>query len=362
MIKTLFFSVVFALVGMIGLDLGLVELLLVDGTPAIDDVGEDEGNEEGDVEHGAQRELAAAGVADGERRLQVGGRWIVGCAIPPSAEQQRQHDEHGAYAGRPDAADVLLRNDGLADAEEYEHNAYQQQDEEIPHLEEVVEILQRLHRDDACLVVGKAVLQQQVDEIDDEEQDEGGCIDLESNDATTTDVLVGNVVHHIEDAQGARQEHDRKAEDENPGIEQRIEAVRGIAPVADDGRQSPCIDKIALFDHEVRAFEEGGHCTAQQQRADDAVEEEEELEGAGTEEVANLVLELIADGLQHEGEEDDHPQPIGSAERGGVEERKGGKEGTTKGDEGGEGEFPLASGGIEDQTSAFFSIAQTTGQ
>ena len=90
MIKTLFFSVVFALVGMISLDLGLVELLLVDGTPAIDDVGEDEGNEEGDVEHGAQRELAAAGVADGERRLQVGGRWIVGCAIPPGAEQQRR--------------------------------------------------------------------------------------------------------------------------------------------------------------------------------------------------------------------------------------------------------------------------------
>ena len=347
---------------MIGLDLFLVEFLLVDGTPAIDDVGEDEGNEEGDVEHGAQRELAAAGVADGERRLQVGGRWIVGCAIPPGAEQERQHDEHGADAGRPDAADVLLREDGLADAEEYEHNAYQQQDEEIQHLEEVVEILQRLYRDDACLVVGKAVLQQEVDEIDDEEHDEGGCIDLEPKDTTTTDVLVGNIINNVEDAQGACQEHYGKAEDENPGIEQRIEAVRGIAPVADDRRQGSRIHQITLFDHEVRAFEEGGHSAAQQQWADDAVEEEEELEGAGTKEVANLVLELVADRLQHEGEEDDHPQPIGSAKRGGVEEGEGGKEGATKGDEGGEGEFPLASGGIEDQASAFFGIAQTTGQ
>ena len=52
---------------MVGLDFFLVEFLLVDGTPAIDDVGEDEGYEEGDVEHGAQSELAAAGVADGER-------------------------------------------------------------------------------------------------------------------------------------------------------------------------------------------------------------------------------------------------------------------------------------------------------
>ena len=347
---------------MVGLDFFLVEFLLVDGTPAIDDVGEDEGNEEGDVEHGAQRELAAAGVADGERRLQVGGRWIVGSTIPSGAEQQCQHDEHSANAGRPDAADVLLRKNGLADAKEYEHDTYQQQDEEIPHLEEVVEILQRLHRDDACIGVGKAVLQQEVDEIDDEEHDEGGCIDLEPKDATTTDVLVGNIINNVEDAQGACQEDYGKAEDENPGIKQRIEAVRGIAPVTDDGRQGSCIHQIALFDHEVRTFEEGGHCTAQQQWADDAVEEEEELEGAGTEEVADLVLELVAYRLQHEGEEDDHPQPIGSAERGGVEEGEGGEERTAEGDEGGEGEFPLASGRVEDQTSAFFGIAQTTGQ
>ena len=201
-----------------------------------------------------------------------------------------------------------------------------------------------------------------MDEIDHEEHDEGGCIDLEPKDATTTDVLVGNVIDNVEDAQGACQEHYGKAEDENPGIEQRIEAVRGIAPVADDGRQCPGIHQIALLDHEVGAFEEGRYGAAQQQWSDDAVEEEEELEGAGTKEVADLVLKLIADCLQHEGEEDDHPQPIGSAERGGIEEGEGGKERAAEGDEGGEGEFPLASGGIEDQASAFFGIAQTTGQ
>lgn len=43
------------------------ELLAVDGVPGIDDVGEDEGHEEGDVEHGAEGELAAAGVLHRQR-------------------------------------------------------------------------------------------------------------------------------------------------------------------------------------------------------------------------------------------------------------------------------------------------------
>ena len=127
--------------------------------------------------------------------------------------------------------------------------------------------------------------------------------------------------------------------------------------MADDGCQGSCIHQIALFDHEVRAFKEGRYSAAQQQWSDDAVEEEEELEGAGTKEVANLVLELVADRLQHEGEEDDHPQPISSAERGGVEEGEGGKERATKGDEGGEGELPFAPCGVIDQSAPLFRLS-----
>ena len=42
-----------------------VYLFLVDGIPGIDDVGQDEGDEQADHGHGAQRELTGAGVGDG---------------------------------------------------------------------------------------------------------------------------------------------------------------------------------------------------------------------------------------------------------------------------------------------------------
>ena len=42
-----------------------VYLFLVDGIPGIDDVGQDEGDEQADDGHGAQRELTGAGVDDG---------------------------------------------------------------------------------------------------------------------------------------------------------------------------------------------------------------------------------------------------------------------------------------------------------
>lgn len=91
-----------------------VYLLLVDGVPSIDDVRQDEGDEQADEGHGAQRELTGAGVDDGERRLQVGGGGIVGRSVPAGTEQQGQDGEHGADTGRPDAAVVVFRCDGLA--------------------------------------------------------------------------------------------------------------------------------------------------------------------------------------------------------------------------------------------------------
>ena len=54
------------LVGVVVLKLFLVEFLGVDLVPAIDDIGQNEGHEEGNVEHGAQRELAGTGVLERE--------------------------------------------------------------------------------------------------------------------------------------------------------------------------------------------------------------------------------------------------------------------------------------------------------
>ena len=70
------------LVGVIGLNLLLRQFLTVDSTPGVDDIGQHEGYEQRDVEHRGERELTGAGVLDGQRRLEVGGRGIVGRVVP----------------------------------------------------------------------------------------------------------------------------------------------------------------------------------------------------------------------------------------------------------------------------------------
>ena len=343
---------------MVLLNLLFRQFLAVDGAPGVDDVGQDEGDEQRHPEHGAQRELAGAGVLDGQRRLQVGRGRIVGRAVPGGAEQQRQNGEYGADAGIPDAPGKALLQQGLADAEEYEDNPNEEDNEQRPHGEHVGQVLHGLHVDDTVVANSIAVLEQQVDQVGQEEDEEGygGARQLAWH--TGTDVLVGYIVHDVQDAEDTGQEEHGKAEYQHPGVEQGVQPVAGVGPAADDGCHGCCVNEVALLDDEVAALEEGGYGTSQQQRTEDAVQHEECLERARTEQVAQLVLELIAHGLEDKGEEDDHPQPVGTAEGGAVEQWEGGEEGSAEGDERSERELPLTAGGVEHQATAFRRAAQ----
>ena len=126
--------------------------------------------------------------------------------------------------------------------------------------------------------------------------------------------------------------------------------------MADDGLQP--VGQVVFVHHEVASVEERGHGTAQQHRTYDAIHHQTPLEGLRTKEVAQLVLELIAHGLEHEGEQDDHPKPVGSAERGAVEQGERGEESAAKGDQCGERKLPLAAGGIDYKTSAFCCLSK----
>ena len=64
-----------------------VELLFVDRPPSMPDISQHEGDEDADNGHGGERELAGARILDGERRLQVGCRGIVGSVVPSCTEQ-----------------------------------------------------------------------------------------------------------------------------------------------------------------------------------------------------------------------------------------------------------------------------------
>ena len=81
------------LIGVVALNLLLVKLLTVDGAPGVDDVGQHDGYEQRDVEHGTQGELTRTGVCHGQRRLQVGSGGVVCSVVPGRTEQQGQHGQ-----------------------------------------------------------------------------------------------------------------------------------------------------------------------------------------------------------------------------------------------------------------------------
>ena len=96
--------------------------------------------------------------------------------------------------------------------------------------------------------------------------------------------------------------------------------MTGVCPAADDWLQT--IGNIALVYQEIAAVEEGSYGSAKKQRTHDAVDNEADLKGLRSKKITYLVLEFIAHGLNHKREQDDHPQPVGSAETGAVEQRE----------------------------------------
>ncbi len=345
----------------------MINGLAIDGSPRIDDVGEDKGDEQADPGHGAEGKLAGAGIGQGERRLQVGIGGIVGSVVPTDAEEQGKDGEHDADAGGPNTGrrkneKRKVKIEGFFDdAEKDEHDANQEEHEQVPGTEEIVEVLVRLHEDDARSgVTGIAVLEQCADEESEEEDEESHSSRQQLASGAGKDGLVAHIIYYIERTENASQEEDGKTEDEIPGVEQCVEAVGGVCPAADDrreGRTCRLTNQEVLADNEVTAIEEGSHGTTQQKRADDAVENEEALKGACAQQVAELVLELIADSLQHEGEQDEHPQPVGTAETSGIEQREGGEECTAKGYQRGEGELPFATCRVDEQAPLLRGVA-----
>ena len=328
----------------------LGDLLLVDAPPAVGAVGDDDGDEERHPGHDTEGDLTAASIADREAALQVDVRRIEGGVVPTGNEEQHRHHEDDTDAFGPDAFDILLVEDRPADAEEHEQHADEEDDEQRPHRQEVVEILHRFHEDDACRGVhGISVFEQGADEEGEEEdEEERGVVD-QSVAAALPQRLVGDVVAHVEQTGDAGEEEHSEAEDDIPHVEERVETIAGIGPVTDDrldARRDVCFLNV-----EVAAVEECCHGAAKKQRTYDAVDDEADLEDLRTEEVAELVLKFIAHGLHHEGEEDEHPDPIGSSKARTVEQGEGGEEGGAEGGEGSEGELPFVAGGVDDETA-----------
>lgn len=322
------------------------EALLVDGAPGIDDVGQHERDEQRGERHDLEREEAGAAVGQRERALQVERGRIVGRVVVSGAEEEREHGHHGAHPGEPDAAAVGLAANGLAYPPQHGQHAGEEQDGHHRHGKEVMQVFVRLHVDQPrARLHGETVLDQEVNDEGHEQHHKQQALHRQGLAATLFQALVPHLTDEVQQPQHAREEEDGQAQHHVPGVEQGFEAVRRATPTADDGHHR--VGELALGDVEARAREERGHGAAQQQRPHDAVDDEEHLKGLLPEQVAGLGLEFIRDGLQHEREQDNHPQPVRAAERGAVKQRERGEERTAERDERRKRELPLAARGVD---------------
>ena len=202
-----------------------------------------------------------------------------------------------------------------------------------------------------------SVFHQEVHKECEEEYEESNCIAHQLNRGTTLYHIVLDIVDVIEQAKHACQEEHGKSKNQVPWVEQCIESVAGICPPADDRLHA--IGKTGLFDDEVRAVKEGGHSTSDEQRPKNSIQYEAPLECLRSKEIAQFVLELIADSLQDKREKYNQPQPIGPSETCTIEQRERCEESTSKRHQCCERQFPLSPSAVDEHSALFRFVSQT---
>ena len=319
----------------------------VDRPPGKEDVGKDEGDEEGDVAHHLEREGAGAAVLDRERTLQVGQRGIIGRVVQSAAEQQGGNSQHRTGSGKPYSTAEPFPKERFPDTKQDVDHAHQEHHQDKRHLQEVVQILIRLHVDLLCLRIhSKAFRQQQIEEEEEEEDQERAALLLQVPAATGVDFFIIYIINVIEQTQHACQAENGNTEEEIPDVRDSLQPVPWRRPLGNDRHRE--VGQVLFIDHELRPGEERGHRRAKQQRAGNTINNKEHLIGTLAQQVSLLRLVFVRDSLQNEAKQDQHPNPIRPAEARGIEQGERGKEGTAEGDERREGELPFTPGRVEE--------------
>ncbi len=129
----------------------------------------------------------------------------------------------------------------------------------------------------------------------------------------------------------------------------------GRCPFGDHRRA--CVEQAAALHAEISAEEEHRHRHTEQYAPYAAIEEKEEIVGAGAIDIARLPSVFIAYGLHDETEKNDGPEPVGSSETCGVEQWEGGEECASENHECGERELPFPSHGVDYEFTALPGVS-----
>ena len=161
------------------------------------------------------------------------------------------------------------------------------------------------------------------------------------------DLRVVDRVQEIFEPEHARKEEHGQAERDVAVVGQRFEPPPRRGPLR-DGRVAADVGHVHPIDREVGPGEQRAHGHAEQQRPRHAVDDEERVVGPLAEKVIGLAPELVGHSLDHENEQNGHPDVERTPEARAVKERERGEERAAERNERREGELPLAPERVDD--------------
>ena len=238
--------------------LGTVNAPDVYRPPSKEDVGDDEGDEDGDVAHHLEREEAGAAVLYRKRALQVGQRRVISRMVESGAKEQGRHRQDRTRTSEPYPLPTSFLEECLPYAKQNSHDAHQEHAQYPRHLKQVVQILLRLHihllRD---RIYGKAFRQQQVEKEQEEEDEECATLLLQMSATTGVNLRIVNIINEIEQSQHTRQAKDCHAKHEVPDIRDGFQPVPRRRPLRDNGHRK--IGQMLFIDYKLGSCEKCRH-------------------------------------------------------------------------------------------------------
>ena len=305
--------------------------------PHPDDIGDDKWNGQRHPGHHLEREQAGGAVVESQGILDVHCRDIIGRVVESGYEQNGPDCEQCAGAH-----DVEVLSDALAEEMpsktcQHEDDTKQEDHSYPPGVQDVVQVLEGFGRDYACGGIHRIAGPEEKPEDESHEgQDECGGGDRQPSAAFIRKCAHIRLCQQVEQAEGAgREEHHHR-------VGEGIQAVPAVGPGRNGGRGG--IGDGDLVHGEGTSGEKSADGHSEEEGAEGSVQEKENLEGAGSQDVAGRLAVFEGERLNDEEQQDADPQPVGSSEAGGIEQGEGGEGRSAEGDEGGEGDFPFVPG------------------
>ena len=134
-----------------------VNLFAVYTAPSVVDVAQNEGCNQTGIEHCGEGKLARTAVLYRQRALQGGCRRVVSRVVIACKEEQDNYHQHHADACCPNAFNVVLLQNRAYNAVKHKQYTHQKYNSQVPHIQKIVQILQRFHHDSAVCIYCIAV-------------------------------------------------------------------------------------------------------------------------------------------------------------------------------------------------------------